>query len=274
MLTIVFASSFVVTAIRITITKKWRQIFQQPLFLWLIGSAFICGSDLAYILGADCAPIAHVDLSDYLWPCFVVLFISLLPKEKFQGHQIVGALFGMLGVLILLTRGQGLVGFNLDFSFGYVLALYGALLWGAYAALSRHYNAAPTEMVGMYCGVGALVCFILHLACEVTVIPSGNDCFLSIFLGATGAGIAYQLWDQGVKFGNFRLLSSLTYLARVIGMLLLVMFGKEPFSWALVAAVVLSCVGIFLSSVENFNFRKIMKTIPNFYLRLRSSAVR
>lgn len=260
MLTIVFTSSFLVTAIRVTIKKKWKQIFSQPLFLWLIGSTFICGSDLAYVLGAYCAPIAHVDLIDYLWPCFVVLFISLLPREKFHAHQMIGAILGMFGVLVLLTKGDGISGFNLNFSFGYMLALYGAMLWGAYAALSRHYDEAPTEMVGMYCGVGAIICFIIHMTFEKTVIPSLANGSLSVFLGVTGAGIAYQLWDYGVKFGNFRVLSSLTYFARVVGMVLLVSFGKEPFSWALVVAIILSCIGIFLSTVEKINLtRNLLK---------------
>ena len=157
---------------------------------------------------------------------------------------------------------------------GYALAFYGALIWGAYAALSRHYEDAPTEMVGMYCGVGALICFGFHCYLEKTVTPTLHQVGLASTLGILGAGLAYQLWDYGVKFGNFRLLGALTYFARISAMCMLVMLGKEPFSWELVVAVALSCVGIFLSTIskewlyEKLSWLAFLK--PGKYRKLNS----
>lgn len=262
-LTVMFFCSFLVTAFRLTINKRWGLVLRQPLFLWVLGTLCICGSDFAYILGSHCAPIAHVDLIDYLWPCFVVLFASMLPNEKFYSHQIVGALVGMLGILVLLTGGEGIGKFKMEFGLGYLLALKGALIWGAYAAISRHYKEAPTEMVGLYCGIGSIITCILHFTTsEVFVLPSVGEFSATVILGITAAGIAYQLWDYGIKLGNFKLLSGLTYLARILAMALLVLFGREPFSWALVVAVILACVGIFLTTISR-------TTLSNFIQKLK-----
>lgn len=266
-LSLMFFASFLVTAFRLTKNKRWKLAFKQPLFLWFLGTICICGSDFAYILGSHCAPIAHVDLIDYLWPCFVIIFASMLPSEKFYGHQIVGACVGMLGVLVLLTGGNSIDKFNTDFSLGYLLAFKSALMWGAYAAISRHYKDAPTEMVGLYCGVASVICLVMHLSFEQTVVPKASELIATIALGVTAAGIAYQLWDYGVKFGNYKLLGALTYVARILAMVLLVLIGQEPFSWALVVAVILACFGIFLATASRtrlYTFvSKIISVFPN-----------
>lgn len=247
-----FASGFILTAIRVTKNKQWKLILKQPLFLWLVGLLCICGSDFAYLLAAKCAPIAQVDLIDYLGPCLVVIFVSLLPKEKFYIHQVVGTLLGVVGIFILVLQSNDFSLTNIDNNciLGYLLAIYGTLIWGCYSAFSRHYKSTPVEMIGMYYGLGALISLILHFKFEVTITPNMQQLGLSTLLGIASGGAAYQFWDYGVKFGNYRLLGSLTYCARIFAMVLLVIFGKEPFTIALVIAVLLSCIGMFLSSVE------------------------
>lgn len=269
LLTIIFTSSFLLTSIRLTLTKRWHLVLKQPIFIWVVGFIGICASDFAYIFGAKYAPIAHVDLIDYLWPCFAILFTSLLPNEKLSPKHIIGALFGFAGIYVLINKEVMQNGFNPAYFFGYGLALAGALIWSSYSAFSRHFKAVPTEMIGMYCGVGALVCGLTHLQFETYVMPSTHECSIAVLTGITGAGIAYQLWDYGVKHGEVYLLSMLTYVARIAAMALLVCFGKEPFSWTLVAACCLGSFGVMLSTIDNQTFRRWFKKVVQLFKPLK-----
>lgn len=258
-LTIIFASSFLLTAIRLTLKKRWSLVLKQPLFIWVAGIFGICASDFAYIYGAQHAPIAHVDLIDYLWPCFAICFTGLLPQERFTPQHIIGALCGLLGIYLLINREVLEHGINVNYFIGYGLALFGALLWGGYSAFSRFHKDVPTEMIGMYCGMGAILCFILHAQFETFVMPTFQEGSLAVFTGISGAGIAYQLWDYGVKHGNVYLLGLLTYVARIGAMLLLVLFGKEPFTMTLVFACLLACFGVMITSMDTKKFKKIIR---------------
>lgn len=260
-LSIIFLSSFLLTAARLTWYKRWHTVLHQPAFIWIGGLLGICLSDFAYIYGAQLAPIAHVDLIDYLWPCLVVLFTSLLPRERFTLPHMIGALLGLLGIYVLVHHEVALNGFNLHYFIGYALALIGALLWGGYSAFSRHYNQVPTEMIGMYCGLGGLLCLLLHCQFETFVTPTWSEGTFAVLTGISGAGIAYQLWDHGVKFGNVYLLSSVTYVARIIAMVLLVLFGKEPLTLSLVVACILTSLGVFISSLEPGTIRLWFKSM-------------
>ena len=256
-LAIIFASSFFMTGVRLTLKRRWRLVFTQPLFIWLVGMLGICASDFAYIYGSQHAPIAHVDLIDYLWPCLAICFTSMLPKETLSPQHLIGAVCGFLGIYFLISKEVAENGINVSYFIGYGLALVGALLWSSYSAFSRYFKSVPTEMIGMYCGLGAVISLILHLQFETFVMPTVQEGSMAVLTGITGAGIAYQLWDYGVKFGEVYLLSMLTYVARICAMVLLVCFGKEPFSIALVVACALASVGVLISGLDNKSFKKI-----------------
>ncbi|MCS5711868.1 EamA family transporter [Candidatus Berkiella aquae] len=256
-LAIIFFSSFALTALRLTKRRAWHTVLKQPAFIWLAGLTGICLSDFAYIYGAQYAPIAHVDLIDYLWPCLVVAFTSMLPKERFTPQHIIGALLGLLGIYVLVHHEISLNGFNFNYFIGYLLALFGAVLWGGYSAFSRYFKKVPTEMIGMYCGLGALLCLGLHLKFETFVTPTWTQGSLAVVTGISGAGIAYQLWDYGVKYGDVYLLSTITYVARIAAMALLVMFGKEPLTWSLVIACSLASIGVFISGMDTKSFKQL-----------------
>lgn len=250
LLAIIFFSSFAITSIRITYKRRWKRVLSQPVSIWLFGIIGICFSDFGYIYGSQYAPIAHVELIDYLWPSFAILFTSMLPREKFTWNNICGAILGFAGIYVLVHPEVFSHNFNSDFIFGYGLALIGAAIWGGYCAFTRHNKHIPTEMVGMYCGVGSIMCLILHLKFETFVMPTAHEASFAALTGITGAGLAYQLWDYGVKHGNVYLLGVLTYAARLGSMALLVLFGKEPLTINLVFACLLGTVGVLISTMD------------------------
>lgn len=255
-LTIVFFSCFLLTSIRTTLLGRWHVIFKQKLFVWIFGVMAICGSDLCYIYGAKLAPIAHVDLIDYLWPCLIVVGIGFLPNEKMRKYSIYGAILGFIGIFQLCVSNETLQNLQITWLFGYGLAVLGVCLWGSYSVFSNYNKDIPNDMIGLYCGVGALICWIIHLYVEPTIIPAYNEVGMAIVLGLAGPGLSYQLWDYGVKFGNINILSAGCYFTRVFALVLLVYFGKEPFSKELVVAGILACLGMFISNIDNFKLKQ------------------
>lgn len=266
-LTIVFFSCFLLTAVKITILRRWKNIFHQKILVWILGVTAICGSDLCYMLGAKLAPIAHIDLIDYLWPCLLTVIISFLPNEKFRKYSILGAILGFIGIFQLCFTNDlaNTVSTTIPVGrfLGYAIAVLGVCLWGGYTLFSKYNKQVPNDMVGIYCGVGALISLCLHLMFESTIIPECNEIWMAVLLGLAGPGLAYQLWDHGVKHGSVNILSTGCYFARVFALMLLVYFDKEPFSKELVVAGVLTTFGMFISSLDNFKFITNKKELVN-----------
>jgi drug/metabolite transporter (DMT)-like permease len=244
-----FATSFVAMAVRLTIKKQWHILYKQPVFIWIVGVIGVCGSDVAYITAVKYAPPAHVDFIDYLWPFLVIVFSGFLPKERFTLQHLIAGSLGLLGVLLLLTGGEGMMGFKGDYLNGYLLALVAAIIWSTYTIITRYYADTPSEMVGMYCGIGAVVALLLHCQFETWVTPSVFEASMVVLLGLS-SGLAYLLWTYGTQKGNIKLLGVLAYFTPVFSMSLLVLCGKEPMSVALVFACMLVVLGIVVGSLD------------------------
>lgn len=246
---LMFGISFFAMSIRLTLKKQWSILWKQPYVVWLVGVVGVCGSDIAYVTAVKYAPPAHVDFIDYLWPFLVIIFTGFLPKEKFTLQHFIAGALGFIGVLSLLTTSRDFFGFKDDYVMGYWLAFASAFIWSTYTIVSRYYKDTPIELVGLFCGIGAVISLVLHLKFETWVTPSLYEGSMLAALGLS-SGIAYTLWTYGTQKGNIKLLSILAYFTPVISMTLLVLCNKEPLSVALIVACVLVVSGVAVGSMN------------------------
>lgn len=257
---LMFSVSFIAMAIRLTFMKRWH-VLKQPWFVWLIGVLGVCGSDVAYVSAVKFAPPAHVDFIDYLWPFFVIIFSSILPKEKLTPQHVIAGGLGFFGVFLMLTGGQ--LNLNIlqgEYFVGYMFALTAALVWSLYTIATRWYQEMPIEIVGMYCGIGAFIALGLHCHYETWVVPTPFEGLLVFFLGLA-SGVAYIFWTYATQKGNFRLLGVLAYFTPVISMSFLVGCGKEPMSTVLILACMLVISGVIIGSIDWLRLRNSLQLV-------------
>ncbi|MGB0466487.1 MAG: DMT family transporter [Pontibacterium sp.] len=235
--------------------RWWRQghlglnhLRQSP-WAWLLGVSGYFGYHFCYFLAMSKAPAVEVSLLAYLWPLLIVLFAALLPGERLKAQHILGALLALAGCWILLGKNNN--GFSLDYLQGYLLALACALIWSSYSVASRLLRSVPTDAVGWFCAVTALLALVCHLLWEETVWPDTALQWTGILgLGLGPVGIAFFTWDHGIKKGNLQLLGVLAYAAPLISVLLLVMAGLSETSWTLAWACLAIIGGSALAGIN------------------------
>lgn len=260
-LTIVFSISFLLSAIKITLYRQWSTL-KQPWFLWIIGILGIYGNDLLYIAAFKHAPAAHADLINYLWPIMVMLFAGFLPNEKLSLHHLLAASLGFAGIYILMS--QNSQGFDSQYLLGYLFAFLDALVWSVYTLMARHYGKTPAEIIGMYCGVGAICSFLLHYQLEASVIPSIQQCFILLIMGLVTQCLAYFFWDFGVKRGDFKLLTILSYGNPLLSIMLLIAFGMAEPSFELFIACMFVTLGGMVGIIP---WQYLFQTMPKQLVR-------
>lgn len=245
LLTLIFSVSFLLN-LGIIACKREKLNLSQPWFLWVVGVMGIYGNDLLYIEAFKNAPAAHADLINYLWPILVVLFASLLPNEKFNLRYLLATIIGFFAVaFLLITDCQ--VPFSVAYLKGYFYAFMDACVWATYTLLARKYQLKSPEVVGFYCGIGALISLFLHNMNESFVMPSHFQWGMIALMGATTQGLAYYFWEFGIKRGNFKLLSIAAYLNPIASVCLLILFGMTSFSYSLLVSTLLISLAALLT---------------------------
>jgi drug/metabolite transporter (DMT)-like permease len=223
---------------------------RQPAKVWALGVGGLFGYHFLYFTALRNAPTVDASLIAYLWPLLIVVLSALAPGERLRAHHLAGAGLGFAGAALIVTRGQG-IALNPDYAFGYGIALLAAFVWSSYSVLSRRFAHVPTDVVTGFCLVTAILATGAHLAMEETVWPQGAGQWLAVLgLGIGPVGLAFFVWDIGMKHGDIQVLGAASYSAPLLSTLLLVALGVSAFSWVIGLACLLITAGAVLAAKD------------------------
>ncbi|WP_048645086.1 DMT family transporter [Nitratireductor soli] len=225
-----------------------------PPIVWLVGIAGLFGYHFFYFTALRNAPAVEASLIAYLWPLLIVLGSALMPGERLGWHHIAGALLGLAGTVLIVTKGGGFA-FESRYALGYAMAGVCALFWSGYSLLSRRFQAVPTSTVTWFCAATAVLSALCHLALEQTVWPASTSEWLAVTgLGLMPVGAAFYAWDYGVKRGNIQVLGAASYAAPLLSTLILIAAGAAEATTNIVAACLLITFGAALAA-KNMVFK-------------------
>jgi drug/metabolite transporter (DMT)-like permease len=215
--------------------------------VYIFGTLGLFGYHALYFSALRLAPAAEAGLIAYLWPLLIVVFSGLLPGEHLRIGHLFGALVGFAGAALIITGGG--TGFSAEYALGYALALLCALTWSGYSVFSRLLGDAPTATVTVFCLATAALSLPLHLMLEETIFPESPLGWAAIAgLGIGPVGLAFFVWDIGVKQGDIQLLGTSSYAAPLLSTLVLVIFGVAEASTTLAWAALLVTGGAIIAA--------------------------
>ena len=245
--TLCFGIGGVIGLIWVSMTGGLQQLRNIPWSVYAFGIAGLFGYHALYFTALRLAPAAEAGLIAYLWPLLIVLFSGLLPGEQLRPGHLIGAFIGFSGAALIVSGGA--TGFDLDALPGYLIALCCAVAWATYSVLSRRLGTVPTASVAVFCLGSAALSLPLHLALETPVFPTTPIGWLSILgLGLGPVGLAFYVWDIGVKHGDIQVLGTASYAAPLLSTLVLVIFGVTNASPILAIAACLITGGAVLAA--------------------------
>lgn len=222
-----------------------------PARVYIFGTLGLFGYHALYFSALRLAPAAEAGLIAYLWPLLIVVFSGLLPGEYLRKGHVLGAALGFAGAALIISNGTG--SFQAQYLPGYLLALCCALTWSSYSLLSRRVGTAPTASVVVFCLGTAALSLPLHLIFEQTILPTTGLGWASILgLGLGPVGLAFYVWDIGVKQGDIQMLGTSSYLAPLLSTLVLVVSGVTPAKPVLFWAAVLITGGALCAARASY----------------------
>ncbi|SEQ73064.1 EamA-like transporter family protein [Loktanella sp. DSM 29012] len=222
------------------------QLSRVPARIYVFGTVGLFGYHALYFSALRLAPPAEAGLIAYLWPLLIVLFSGLLPGEVLRRGHIAGAILGFAGAALIIGAGRGTPGSGAFV--GYGLALLCALFWSGYSVLSRRFGDVPTVSVTVFCAATAVLSGGVHLLAESWVTPTISGWLAIAGLGLGPVGVAFFVWDVGMKRGDIQVLGAASYAAPLLSTVALVVAGLSPATWTLAGATALIMAGAALAA--------------------------
>lgn len=215
-------------------------VLRVPALGWVHGVGGLFGYHALFFAAMAHAPAAEANLINYTWPLLIVLLSAPVLGLRLTPRHLIGVAIGLCGSLLLLVRGTSFTG---DALFGYCCAGGAAVAWALYSVLARRMQAVATEAVIGFCAASAVLAALAHLVFEVSVMPDRWALVATVGLGIGPVGVAFLLWDFGMKRGDPRLLGALAYGTPVASTIVLGIAGFAVLSALTCVAVLLVVTG-------------------------------
>jgi drug/metabolite transporter (DMT)-like permease len=232
--------------------QSLNQLRSVPWQAWALGVYGLLAFHACYFFALQRAPALEASLIIYLWPLLIVLFSGFLPARlggrRLTLWHVAGALLGLAGTVLVLLGKAGQPGVAGQ-ALGYVMAVAAALIWASYSVASRLFQGVPSLAVIGSCALSAVGAAVLHMALETTVWPVNPTAWAAVVaLGLGPVGLAFYLWDAGMKHGNVQLLGTLAFATPLLSTLLMTSLGLSAASSTIWLASVLITAGAALAS--------------------------
>ncbi len=229
---------------------------RQPPGVWLLGVSGLFGYHFAYFFALRSAPPVEAGLINYLWPLLIVVFSAFLPGERLKWQHIAGCILALAGAALVVTKGRGLA-LEAQYLPGYFAALCAALVWSSYSVLSRRFASVPSEAITGFCLATAVLATVCHVLLEQTVWPATAWQWAAVIaLGLGPVGLAFYVWDIGVKQGDIQALGAVSYATPLLSTLILIVTGYAEYSHLVLVACLLITTGAIVAARDLLFRRK------------------
>jgi len=218
---------------------------RQPTLAWLHGVGGLFGFHALYFASLAHAPPATANLINYTWPLLLVLMSAAILRLRLTWRHLLGTTLALLGCAVLLG---GDAAFPAGAMLGYSLAATSAVVWALYSVLARRFAKVPSGAIVGFCGATALLAAVLHGMTGPWITPSPTAWLAMVALGVGPVGLAFALWDVGMKHGDPRLLGTLAFATPVLSTLLLTSVGLAPFTTTTFLAAALVASGGYIAA--------------------------
>ena len=237
---------------RLQVVRKWKG--RDWAIVIGMGMLGIVGYTSFYYLAFYLAPPDEVNVVNYLWPLFLVLFARPVLGERHDWWTWPAIALGFVGAAGIVSQWR--LGFLIEWKFvppwpsrfgGYYSAIAGAVCWALFSALGKRLSYDKVTAMAFYCLTGAVVFSAALLFVGVEVRPDGFDWLLLLYLGAAVNGIAYALWFMALTKGPTALFANLVFITPFLALIYLWIFDVEPLRPGVWAAAALIVAGALLA---------------------------
>src|SRR3989344_3179782 len=138
---------------------------------------------------------------NYLWPIMVIVFASLILKERITLKKIIAILLSFMGVYIVVSH-DTLSSFTSSNIIGVLLAFLGAVSYSLFSVLGKKYNYDIIASMALYYLFSFIFIIPTILFFSEIIIPSIKAFIGLLWLGLFSASTGNVLWFLVLKDGE------------------------------------------------------------------------
>jgi len=187
-------------------------------------------------------------------PIFMAILGFMIYKEKINLLQFGGILIAILGLLLLIGKGD-ILNIGLIKNQGDLLVLGSAFTWGVYSMVNKKislsYSPLMTILYLFLMMAIIIIPFTLNTETIQSVINLSSTGWIAvIFLGLFCSGVAYVIWAQALRDMESAKVGAFLYLEPLVTVIASWFFLNEVITFMMIISGILITVGVIFVNRE------------------------
>jgi drug/metabolite transporter (DMT)-like permease len=215
------------------IARDWQALAQKPgivVFLGLLGGA---GFTVLQYYGLRYTTAVNVSVMNSVGPAFIILAGVIIFRDYVGRAQLGGIAVSLVGVLVILARGEPAALLDLGFNFGDVLVLVNMGIFAVYSACLRLrpplHSLTFMTLMSALASLGSLPVAAVEALSGEVLRATWTTAVVVIYTGLFTSVAAYLAWNAGVARLGVQRAGVFLHLVPLFGALLsIVLLGEEP----------------------------------------------
>ena len=238
-----------------TLRAQWP-LFKAHWWLWTVfGIVTVGGFNTVFYIALQYTTVVQGTLISACLPALVLIAARLFLGQPITTRQLLGVAISILGVAVIVTRGDPKVLQHLVFNVGDVWMLLATSLWAAQTILIRFMpkgmNLVAFQVVSFAVGLAFTLPFYLYETLGGRPMPLSWSAVLFVaYTGLIASVVGFTAWNMGVMRVGPKAAGYFGNLFPIFGAALGILLLGEPFRWFHAAGGVLVLVGIYLATVS------------------------
>lgn len=195
--------------------------------------------DFFYMKSLDMIPAVEASMLNYLFPLFIVLFAVPLHKEKLTPFKLLSLAMGLLGSVLLVTKGNltEIAFTNLE---GDLYAVLAAVSWGLFTNLVKK-NRQDMLLSTFFITMVALLCSTVSLfTFSHWTVPQAADFYGVLWLSMSNIVMGFFLYFRALKYSPASLVASFTFFTPFVTLVfIVVLLGEKLTATDFIAAALI-----------------------------------
>lgn len=238
-----------------TLIRQWAVVRAHWRILVLLGVLGVGVYNTLLYISLNSTSAVNAALLNGFSPAATVFFTWLVVREAISRRTAIGMLISLVGLIVIVTRGDLAVLTGLRFNLGDLLMIPAVVCWSLYTALLRF---KPKELDGFaFILLTFLVGLVVVGAAYAYELSTGAGFALTTenlaalaYVGTLPSLVSYIFWNAGVLALGANRGVQFYNLVPVWGTLLAVLLISEAYQFHHFAGMVLILVGVWLATAR------------------------
>lgn len=177
----------------------WRAVLRRWPVLLLLSVLGMSGYTLLLYSALGFTSAVNASLITAANPALIVVLAVVVLGEKTTRLGWLGIAMGLLGVLLVLTRGEPERIFNLSVNSGELLMIGAIVVWGIYTIIARRLDVPPIAATAVQVAMAAVTLAPFALALHVRLPDAPAEAWSLAYIAAFPSLGAYLFWNLALK---------------------------------------------------------------------------